>query len=211
MNFLDQQLNEYIDQHTTAETQILMELVRDSTNELKHTDMLSGRQVGQLLKLLVRIGGYKRILEVGTFTGYSAIWMADALPGDGELITLEMNEHYKDISDRFLAREPYNRKIGQVMGPALDTIDRLQGMFDMIFIDADKLQYPDYVKNLKPKLRSGGLFAIDNVLWGGTVLAPEDPKSRAVDQMNRMIHRDADFENIILPVRDGIMLAVKIN
>jgi caffeoyl-CoA O-methyltransferase len=210
MNFLDKQLNEYINQHTTAETQILRELVRRSSDELEHTDMLSGSQVGQLLKLLVRIGGYKRILEVGTFTGYSAIWMADALPADGELITLEMNEHYKSISDEFLSRPPYNQKISQVMGPALETMDDLTGSFDMIFIDADKVQYPDYFKKLKPKLRSGGLFAIDNVLWGGMVLAPGDPKSRAVDQLNRMIHRDADFENIILPVRDGIMIAVKI-
>jgi caffeoyl-CoA O-methyltransferase len=210
MNFLDQQLNEYINQHTTAETQILRELVRRSSDELEHTDMLSGSQVGQLLKLLVRIGGYKRILEVGTFTGYSAIWMADALPADGELITLEMNEHYKSISDEFLSRPPYNQKISQVMGPALETMDNLTGNFDMIFIDADKIQYPDYFKKLKPKLRSGGLCAIDNVLWGGMVLAPGDPKSRAVDQLNRMIHRDTDFENIILPVRDGIMIAVKI-
>lgn len=210
MNFLEQQLNEYINQHTTAETQFLSELVRRSSDELEHTDMLSGRQVGQLLKLLVRIGGYKRILEVGTFTGYSAIWMADALPGDGELITLELNEHYKTISDDFLFRPPYDQKIRQVMGPALETMDNLTGSFDMIFIDADKLQYPDYFKKLKPKLRPGGLFAIDNVLWGGTVLAPDDPKSRAVDQLNRMIHQDDDFENIILPVRDGIMIAVKI-
>ena len=210
MNFLDQQLNEYINQHTTAETQVLKELVRRSSDELEHTDMLSGRQVGQLLKLLARIGGYKRILELGTFTGYSAIWMADALPGDGELITLEMNEHYKTISDEFLSRPPYKQKIRQVMGPALETMDNLTGSFDMIFIDADKLQYPDYFKKLKPKLRSVGLFAIDNVLWGGTVLAPDDPKSRAVDQLNRMIHHDDDFENIILPVRDGIMIAVRI-
>lgn len=210
MNFLDKEIEEYINRHTSSETKILNDLVRQSSAELEYTDMLSGRQVGQFLKLLVRIGKYKRILEVGTFTGYSAIWMADALPDDGELITLEMNERYTEISNRFFSREPYNRKIRQVMGPALETIDALEGKFDMMFIDADKLQYPDYFHKLRPKLKRGGVLTVDNALWGGSVVDPDDAKSRAVNRLNKLIRNDPGFEQVILPVRDGIMVAVRI-
>jgi caffeoyl-CoA O-methyltransferase len=211
MEFIDKDLEEYIHQHTTVETEILNQLIQATADELEYTDMISGRQVGQLLKLLVRIGQYKRVVEVGTFTGYSAIWMADALPDDGEVITLEMNHKYAEISGRYLSTEPYNQKIKQIMGPALDTITHLEGQFDMIFIDADKHQYPDYFLKLKPKLRKGGTLIVDNVLWGGEVLTEQDPKSQAITRLNRMIHEDSDFENVILPVRDGIMLAVKIH
>ncbi len=211
MEFIDKELEEYIHQHTTAETEILNQLVRATADELEYTDMISGRQVGQLLKLLVRIGQYKRVLEVGTFTGYSAIWMADALPAGGEVITLEMNQKYAEISGKYFTSEPYNQKIKQLIGPALDTISNLEAQFDMMFIDADKHQYPDYFLKLKPKLRVGGTLIADNVLWGGEVLRANDPKSRAIFRMNRMIHEDSDFENIILPVRDGIMLAVRIS
>jgi caffeoyl-CoA O-methyltransferase len=211
MEFIDKELESYINMHTTAESEILHQLVQTSVDELEYTDMISGKQVGQLLKLLVRIGRYRRILEVGTFTGYSAIWMADALPSDGEIVTLEMNEMYAEISGRFFSKEPYSKLIHQVMGPALETIDQVEGPFDMIFIDADKLQYPDYFIKLKPKLRIGGVLLIDNVLWGGKVLSPDDPKSRAIVRLNSMIHDDRDFENVILPVRDGVLLAVKVN
>lgn len=211
MKFIDKELEEYIHQHTTAESEFLNQLVQTSVKELEYTDMISGRQVGQLLKLIVRIGSYRRILEVGTFTGYSAIWMADALPENGEVITLEMNERYADISGRYFSKDPYDQKIKQIIGPALETIDQLKGYFDMIFIDADKYQYPDYFTKLKPKLRVGGSLVIDNVLWGGDVLTAEDPKSKAIVRLNRMIHKDPNFENIILPVRDGVMLAVKVS
>jgi len=210
MDFLAKEIEKYINRHTTGETSILNDLVRQSKAELEYTEMISGRQVGQLLKLLVRIGGYKRILEVGTFTGYSAIWMADALPDEGELITLEMNERYTEISNRFFTRPPYKYKIRQIMGPALNTIDSLEGEFDMIFIDADKMQYPDYFMKLKPKLKSGGILAIDNVLWGGSVIDPDDDKSKSVDKLNKLICNDSVFEQVILPVRDGVMVAVKL-
>jgi len=210
MDFLAKEIEKYINRHTTGETTILNDLVRQSEAELEYTEMISGRQVGQLLKLIVRIGGYKRVLEVGTFTGYSAIWIADALPDDGEVITLELNERYTEISNRFFAMPPYEKKIRQIMGPALDTIESLEGEFDMIFIDADKIQYPDYFLKLKPKLIRGGVLAIDNVLWGGSVINPEDDKSKSVDNLNKLVSNDSDFEQVILPVRDGVMMAVKI-
>lgn len=210
MDFLEKEIEEYINRHTTGETTILKDVILKSEAELEHIDMLSGKQVGQLLKLLVRIGGYQRILEIGTFTGYSALWMADALSENGELITLEMNEHYSRISDHFFSLEPYNRKIRQIIGPALETIDTLEGEFGLIFIDADKLQYPDYFLKLKPKLKKGGVLAVDNVLWSGSVTDPDDPKSKSINRLNKLIHDDPDFENVILPVRDGVTVAVKV-
>lgn len=210
MNFLDKSIEGYVSKHTSEESKILKELVQSSKENLKHTEMLSGRLVGQLLKMLVRVGRCKRILEIGTFTGYSAIWMADALPDDGELVTLEMNERYREISDTFFKKEPYKNKIRQIIGPALETIDSITGLFDMVYIDADKLQYPDYFLKIKPRLQEGGIVVVDNVLWGGEVVKPSDPKSKAVDRLNRMIQEDADFENLMLPVRDGVMAAVKV-
>ena len=207
---MDRETDGYILRHTTPESSTLQELVRESEESLEYTDMLSGNQIGLLLKLFVRAGHVRRILEVGTFTGYSALWMAEALPEDGELVTLEMNERYNEISDPFFSQEPYRRKIRQIMGPALESIDTLKGPFDMIFLDADKAQYPDYFKKLKPMLRSGGLFLVDNALWGGSVLQPDDVKSRAVARLNRLIQEDEEFENTILPIRDGLLVAVKL-
>lgn len=210
MNLLDDKIEDYIDRHTSKESAILKELVQISEEKLENTNMISGKQVGRLLNLLVRLGRCKRILEIGTFTGYSAIWMADALPEDAELITLDMNEKYKEISDGFFNRKPYKDKIRQVMGPALESIDLITGEFDLVYIDADKHQYPDYFLKIKPRLQEGGIVVVDNVLWGGEVVKPSDSKSRAVDRLNRMIQEDADFENLMLPVRDGVMAAVKV-
>jgi caffeoyl-CoA O-methyltransferase len=209
MIFLDDKIEDYIARHTSDEPGILKELVQRSEETLEHTDMISGKQVGRLLNLLVRLGRCKRILEIGTFTGYSAIWMADALPEDGELITLDMNEKYKEISDGFFNREPYKDKIRQIIGPALETIDSIPGEFDLVYIDADKHQYPDYFLKIKPRLKTGGILVVDNVLWGGEVLDPADPKSVSVDRLNRMIQEDEDFENMMLPIRDGITIGIK--
>jgi caffeoyl-CoA O-methyltransferase len=209
MKFLDDKIEDYISRHTSKESGILKELVQRSEEKLEHTDMISGKQVGRLLNLLVRLGRCKRILEIGTFTGYSAIWMADALPEDGELITLDMNEKYKEISDGFFNREPYKDKIRQIMGPALESIDAIPGEFDLVYIDADKHQYPDYFLKIKPRLKSGGILVVDNVLWSGEVLEPADPKSMSVDRLNRMIQEDEDFDNIMLPIRDGVTIGIK--
>lgn len=209
MNFLDNKIKDYIIRHTSQEPDVLKELVHRSEEKLEYTDMISGKQVGRLLNLLVRLGRCKRILEIGTFTGYSAIWMADGLPEDGELITLEMNEKYKEISEEFFSRKPYKDKIRQIMGPALETMDTIPGEFDLVYIDADKHQYPEYFLKIKPMLRNGGIMVVDNVLWGGEVLDPGDPKSESVDRLNRMIQEDEDFDNMMLPIRDGVTIGIK--
>ncbi|MCG2588772.1 O-methyltransferase [Rhodohalobacter sulfatireducens] len=209
MKLINREISEYTESFTSEESKTLKELVQVSERELEYTDMLSGPQVGMLLKMLVQISGAKRILEIGTFTGYSAIWMADALSEDGTLITLEMNERYRDISRQFFEQEEYKTKIKQKMGNALEVIPALSGFFDLIFLDADKISYPTYYEMLKPKLKIGGLFVVDNVLWGGEVLRPSDVKSRAIHKLNKMIRDDNDVDQVMIPVRDGITIVRK--
>lgn len=206
---INREIVEYTESFTSGESDILKELVKVSEENLEYTDMLSGRQVGRLLKFLVQISGAKRILEVGTFSGYSAISMAEVLPDDGTLITLEMNEKYQKISRPFFEREPFKKKIKQKMGNALEVIPTLSGKFDLIFLDADKISYPTYYEMLKPRLKSGGLFVIDNVLWGGEVLRPETEKSRAIHRLNKMIRDDKEVDQVMLPLRDGVTVVRK--
>lgn len=209
MELINREIEEYTESFTSAESEILQELVNVSEKELEYIDMLSGRQVGALLKMLVQLSGAKRILEIGTFTGYSAICMADALPEDGTLITLEMNDRYRQISKPFFERESYKTKIKQKMGNALEVIPSLSGSFDLIFLDADKIGYPAYYEMLKPKLKSGGLLIVDNVLWAGEVLLPKDEKSRAIHRLNKMIRDDKGVEQVMIPLRDGVTIVRK--
>ncbi len=209
MELINREIADYTESFTSEESKILKELVRASERELEYTDMLSGPQVGALLKMLVQISGATRILEIGTFTGYSAIWMADALPDDGTLITLEMNERYRDISKPFFEREEYRKKIKQKMGNALEVIPTLSGKFNLIFLDADKISYPTYYEMLKPKLKLGGIFVIDNMLWGGDVLRPKDEKSRAIHKLSKIIRDDKDVDQVMIPLRDGITIVRK--
>lgn len=206
MEITNKQIAEYTESFTSEEPEIIKELVRASEKDLQYIDMLSGRQIGMLLKLLVSISGAKRILEVGTFTGYSAIMMASALPDDGELITCEMNEMYRKISSPFFAREPYKKKIKQRLGNALEIIPELDGEFDLIFLDADKINYPKYYQLVKEKIKPGGVIVVDNVLWGGEVLEQKSQKAVAIHQMNEIIRDDEDVEQLMLSLRDGVTI-----
>lgn len=206
MEITNNQIAEYTESFTSEEPDIIKELVEASDKDLEYIDMLSGRQTGMLLKLLVSISGAKRILEVGTFTGYSAIMMAQSLPEDGELITCEMNERYKKISEPFFSREPYRTKIIQIPGNALEVIPRLEGTFDLIFLDADKVNYPKYYRLSKEKINAGGLIVVDNVLWGGDVLDRKNRKAKAIHEMNEIIRKDNEVEQLMLPLRDGVTI-----
>ena len=206
MEITNKQIAEYTESFTSEEPEIIKELVEASNEDLEYIDMLSGRQTGMLLKMLVSISGAKRILEVGTFTGYSAIMMAQALPDGGELITCEMNERYQKISEPFFSREPYRSKITQKMGNALEIISGLDGSFDLIFLDADKVNYPKYYRLAKEKIKTGGLIVVDNVLWGGEVLDQKNRKAEAIHQMNKIIRDDDEVEQLMLPLRDGVTI-----
>lgn len=196
----------YATTHTSEDSEIVQELIRVSQKELEYTDMLSGRQVARLLAILIKISGARRVLEVGTFTGYSALTMAEALPRDGELFTCEYNERYEDIARTFFEKSEVGSKITLLMGKALETIPTIGGTFDFVFLDADKINYPEYYEMILPRLNTGAIMAIDNVLWGGEVMEPVDEKSSAIDRLNKRITEDESVEQVMLTVRDGLTL-----
>lgn len=204
MKLINKSIAEYSESFTTEEPEIVRELVEASKSDLQYIDMLSGRQVGILLNMLVKISGARRILEVGSFTGYSALMMADALPDDGELITCELNERYTEISEHFFSKEPYKRKISQILGDAQVTIPKLTDRFDLIYLDADKVHYPEYYQLIREKVMEGGLIVVDNTLWGGEVLDPYSDKAKAIHKLNEMIRDDDGVRQVMLPVRDGL-------
>lgn len=205
-----QQIEQYAEMHTTPESEEIQKLIKSSDEELEYIDMLSGRVVGQLLKTLVAVSGAKRILEIGTFTGYSAIMMAEALPEDGKVTTLEMNLRYQDLAQKHFNTSEVGEKINLVKGNAQQTIDLLQGTFDLVYLDGDKLRYGFYFDKCLPRLRQGGLLVADNVLWDATVLDPEDNKAKALAAFNQKVAEDPRVEQVLLPVRDGLSVIRKL-
>jgi caffeoyl-CoA O-methyltransferase len=173
--------------------------------------MLIGPHEGALLAMLVRLSGARRVLEIGTFTGYSALCMAEALPKNGRLITCELRAERAEIAQSFFKRSPHGRKIKLRLGPALETLAGLPGSatFDFVFLDADKENYVNYYEAVLPRLRSSGLIVADNVLWSGRVLAPKKKSDRAVVAFNKHVRRDPRVECVMLPVRDGVSLIRK--
>ena len=199
----------YAENHTTGESDIIKKLIAASDEDLEHIDMLSGRVVGRLLAMLIKISGAKRVLEVGTFTGYSALTMAEALPDDGELFTCEYNRRYEDIARTFFEKSEDGSKIRLVMGKALETIPEISGTFDFVFLDADKVNYPNYYKMILPQLEEDGIMVIDNVFWDGEVLDPQTDKAKSIDMLSKMIRDDDSVEQVMLPVRDGVTIIRK--
>ncbi|MDX1671459.1 MAG: class I SAM-dependent methyltransferase [Balneolaceae bacterium] len=210
MQIVDPDIEYYAEQHTLEETELLREITETTVEELEYSEMLTGRVVGQLLYLLVKMTGAKRILEVGTFTGYSALNMAAALPGDGELITCEINERYEEMARSYFERSRYGDKIQMIMGDALETIEQLDSTFDFCFLDADKASYPEYYDLILPRLKSGGVLVVDNVFWSGEVLEPKNEQSTAIDRLNKRISEDERVEQVLLTVRDGLTLLRKV-
>lgn len=202
-------VTEYATEHTTPDSPLLQELIRVSEKNLEHIDMLSGRQVGRLLSILIKISGARRVLEVGTFTGYSALTMAEALPGDGELFTCEYNKRYENIARTFFDKSVSGNKITLLLGKALNTIPTINGNFDFVFLDADKINYPNYYEMIMPRINRGGLIVIDNVFWGGEVLTNESEKAKAIDRLNKKIIVDQKVEQVMLTVRDGVSVVRK--
>jgi caffeoyl-CoA O-methyltransferase len=190
-----------------------LQAVEDATfAEFPGTTMMVGALEGRFLAMLVRLTRARRVLEIGGFTGYSALWMASALPEDGELITLEARPRNAEMARRHVAASTYGERVDVRTGPALHTLESVEGPFDLVFIDADKENYVRYYEAVLPLLAPGGLIAVDNVLWSGRVLegaASEDPDARAVDAFNRHVRHDPRVECVLLTVRDGITLIIR--
>ena len=207
---LPEEIEKYVEVHSTPASSLLNELMEETCKRTEYSNMLSGPVEGRLLQMLIQVGGFKRVLEIGTFTGYSALTMAEALPLDGELVTCEIEEKFAKIALEFFIKSPQGRKIRLVMGPALQALKKYEeAYFDMVFIDADKVSYIRYYEESLRIVRKGGLIVADNALWKGSVLNPDDENSQAIADFNRYVNQDFRVDNCILTVRDGIHLIRK--
>ena len=207
MSFIvDEEIEGYAEEHTTAPDPLLAELAEETRATMASPQMLTGTIEGRFLELLVAATGARRVLEIGTFTGYASLSMAAALPPNGHIDTLDIEPRHAEVAQRYFDRSPHGEKITLHLGPALETIGRLEGEFDLVFIDADKENYDAYYEAVLPRLSERGLIAIDNSLWSGKVLDPPDDHSRAIAELNDKIAADERVIAVQLTVRDGITL-----
>ncbi len=194
---------------STPEHALLKALARKTHAATEWPQMQVGHLEGAFLRTLVRLTRARRVLEIGTFTGYSALVMAEGLPPGGKLITCDIDPVATAIAREFWKKSPYGKKITLKLGPAVQTLKSLKGPFDLVFIDADKGNYIRYWELALPKVRKGGMIVADNVLWSGRVLHPKDSSDRAIVRFNAHVKLDKRVEPVMLTVRDGVTLAVK--
>jgi caffeoyl-CoA O-methyltransferase len=207
MSFLvDEAIEAYAEAHTTSPEASLSALAEETRATMSAPQMLTGVIEGRFLELLVFASGARRVLEVGTFTGYSALSMAAALPPGGRIDTCDVEPRHVEVAQRYIDASPYADRITIHVGPALETIERLEGDFDLVFIDADKTNYAKYYEAVLPRLSERGLIAIDNTLWSGRVLDPQDEDSRAIARLNDAIAADERVVAVQLTIRDGVTL-----
>jgi predicted O-methyltransferase YrrM len=213
MEFLPKEIDDYVLRHTPKESEILYQINRETHLKVMQPRMLSGHFQGQLLKFLVEMIQPKSILEIGTYTGYSAIAMAEGLPENGILTTIDTNVELEKLIDSFVCKAELKNKIVQLTGNALDIIPTLNKSFDLVFIDADKRNYKNYLDLVIDKVNSGGYILTDNVLWSGKVTLPEDKMdldTKLIDEYNDYVQSHPKLKSILLPVRDGLYLSRKI-
>ena len=206
------ELEQYILDHIDNEGQLLSQLNRDTHVNLLPPRMLSGHLQGRILKMICRMIAPVRILELGTFTGYSALCMAEALPDNGELHTIEIDDELETFIRKYFDRSPYRDRIHLHIGDAREVVPRLDGTFDMVFIDANKRLYCDYYDLVFNKVRPGGFILADNTLWDGKILQsplPSDAQTIGIMRFNEKVATDTRVEKVILPLRDGLTLIYK--
>ena len=202
MEIVDSRVEDYVEQLTSPHDPLLAELSEETARELGSTSMLTGPVAGRFLELLVWFGRPKHVLEIGTFSGHSALAMAAALPDDGHIDACEIDPDRAAFAQRYFDRSPHGSKITLHVGPAIETIERLEGEFDLVFIDADKPGYVGYYEAVLPRLSERGLIAVDNTLAGGRVVDGSAPAAA----FNEHVARDTRSVQVILTVRDGITL-----
>jgi caffeoyl-CoA O-methyltransferase len=199
---------DYVERKSTASPPSLEELARETVRTLGRPSMLSGPVQGRLLEFLVFTLGARSVLEIGTFSGYSALAMAEGLAPDGRIVTLEIDEAHAEFAREAIASSPHAEKIEVALGPALESLERLPGPFDFVFIDADKAGYGDYYEAVLPKLSPRGLIAVDNTLWSGRVAdeADREATTEVMRAFNDRVRNDPRVRCVILTVRDGVTL-----
>ena len=210
MPMIAPEIEAYAARHCTPESSVFADLVRDTHAKTEWPQMQVGRIEGAFLRLLAGAVRAKRILEVGTFTGYSALCFAEAIPEDGKVITLDIDPKATSIAREAWTKSPHGMKIELRLGPATETIGGLSGEFDLAFIDADKENYPNYWDLIAPRIRAGGMVIIDNVLWGGSVVEGDpDAETRAIMRASKKASEDPRFTTAMLTVRDGMLIALR--
>ena len=199
-------LDAYLDAHATPLEPLLEELHDATYSSLSSPQMIAGPVLGRLLRFLVAMVAPRLVVEIGTFSGYSALAMAGGLPAEGRIVTCELSPERAEFARGYFDRSPHRDRIEQRLGPALETVAALDGPFDFVFIDADKQGYPAYYEAVVPKLSPRGVIAVDNTLRGGDVSDPMDDGDRAMATFNAHVHDDPRTENVTLTVRDGVTL-----
>ncbi len=211
MHIVSEKIEQYCEKHTTGQPSSLLQALEKETYEKTAIPQMQvGYLEGAFLKMLVRLIAAKQVLEIGTFTGYSALMMAEGLSEYGRLVTCDIDPTSTEIARQFWGLSPHGKKIELRLGPAIKTLETLQGPFDLVFLDADKENYIAYWEACLPKVRSGGLIVADNVLWTGRVLDPKDKSDHAIVAFNQHVKKDFRVEAVMIPLRDGVTVARKV-
>ncbi|HNW98566.1 MAG TPA: O-methyltransferase [Bacteroidales bacterium] len=202
---------QYAEEHTSEEPALLKELNRETHVKMIYPRMLSGHLQGRLLSIISKMLQPENILEIGTYTGYSAICLAEGLQKNGVLHCIEINPEFEEIIRKYIDKSGFSEKIKLHIGDALELLPKMNETFDLVFIDADKEQYLDYYKLVFDKVKPGGIIVADNVLWDGKVMEEKssDKETRGIKEFNDFIQNDERVENILLPLRDGLMMIRK--
>lgn len=211
MEFLDPKLDEYCGDHTSTENELLNRIDRETHLEVLQPRMLSGHLQGRFLSMVSKLKQAKSILEIGTYTGYSALCMAEGMHPEGKLITIDLNDELADKVRSYFDESQFGKQMELMVGDATEIIPKLSGPFDLVFIDADKENYPQYFDMVIDKMSKGGLIIADNVLWSGKVIEAikeNDTSTEALVIYNNKIQSDPRVENVLLPIRDGLMMAM---
>ena len=212
MDILNEDLLHYSEQHTTPESPLLKAVNRDTHAKVMMPRMLSGHLQGRVLSMISKLIQPKLILEIGTYTGYSAICLAEGLAPEGKLITIDINEELENKVNKYFDEAGLSSRVQYHIGDATKIVSTLDGPFDLVFIDADKENYSRYYDMVIDKVREGGIILADNVLWSGKVLLDkQDKDTRAIVEFNKKIHQDIRVENVLLPIRDGILMIRKLS
>lgn len=210
MYFFPENLTNYVEKHSQPEPELLRELNRETHQKVLQPRMLSGHFQGRILSMISKLVHPKNILEIGTYTGYSALCLAEGMKKEGEIHTIDINEELASLQRKYFDKSGYGDHIFQYTGKALDIVPTLNKTFDLAFIDADKANYSNYFELVVPKMNKGGIILSDNVLWNGKVVEPvneKDQDTKAILAFNKRANQDKRVESILLPIRDGIMIS----
>ncbi|PHQ57603.1 MAG: methyltransferase [Lutibacter sp.] len=210
MSFLPDNIDEYVVDHSQKEPDLLKQLNKETWQKVLNPRMLSGAFQGRVLSMISKLIQPKTILEIGTYTGYSALCLAEGLQKEGSLITIDKNEELEVFSKKYFDKSTYRSQIVQLVGNALDIIPSLNQKFDLVFIDADKSNYSNYFKIIIDKMNSGGVILSDNVLWSGKVVEEiysKDVDTKAIIEYNKVLISDDRIETVLLPIRDGLAIS----